>query len=342
MENVFNFSGFEYLGFFINVIGITFVLVLLGEVIPKVYATQHNLKLSLFMTQPLNILVKLFKPVSYLLVNSTKLIERRLGANTNGNLSLDDISEAIEIAAEPTTTKQEIKILKGIVKFGNITVKQIMTSRVDVFALDKTMTLPEVIERVRDSGYSRLPVFEDDLDHVIGVLHVKDLIPHLDADERYDWTALIRQPFFVPETKKIDDLLEEIQINRNHMAIVVDEYGGTSGLITLEDVLEEVVGEIKDEFDDKIDLNYSKIDDNNYVFEGKTQINDMCKLLSVEPETFNEVKEDADSLAGLVLELAGRFLKKDESVQYENYKFTVLALDKHRIEKIKVTLLDND
>ncbi|TVR77168.1 MAG: gliding motility-associated protein GldE [Chitinophagaceae bacterium] len=342
-ESLFDFTGNELLGFLINVIGITFVLVLLGEVVPKVYATEHNLKFALFMSLPLLFLTKLFKPISYIMVKSSGVIERRF-QDKQHNITISDLNEAIDITVKPSDDKEEIKILKGLVKFGNITVKQIMTARVDMVAVDEKSSLKEILELIKESGFSRIPVFKEDVDHISGILHVKDIIRILEHEDdlNYDWRPIIRNAFYVPETKKIDDLLEEIQSNRNHMAIVVDEYGGTSGLVTLEDILEEVVGDIQDEFDDKDELNYTRIDKNTFIFDGKTQINDFCRYLSIDTTTFDDVKQDADSLAGLVLELSGRFLKKNESIQYENFRFTVISIDKFRIENIKVTILDGE
>lgn len=233
-----------------------------------------------------------------------------------------------------------MKILKGIVQFGNITVTEVMRPRIDVYSLAKDTPFDKVLRSVYASGYSRIPVFEDDLDNILGVLYVKDLLSYLDQSPNFDWMMLLRDPFFVPDSKKIDDLLREMKENRTHLAIVVDEYGGTEGIVTLEDILEEVIGEIKDEFDTQDEIEFKKIDDQNYVFEGKTLLNDICKVMNLNINTFDEVKEDADSLAGLVLELAGKIPEKGDQLEYSNFLFIVESLDKNRIQKVKVTVLE--
>lgn len=331
----------QWLIFSIEVILVTFLLVLFGEVSPKVYASSNNVKLARLMAGPLSVLRKLTYPISALLVNSTSLIERRMAKRYDKNqaVSMEDIDQAIELAVTDTqNAKQEIRLLKSIVKFGNVSVKQIMRSRVDVTAIEQETGFHELLELVRASGYSRIPVYDDNFDNVTGVLYAKDLLEHLGKEDIFKWQDVIRSAMYVPETKKIDDLLHEFQEKRTHIAIVVDEYGGTAGLVTLEDILEEIIGEIKDEFDDDIELDYTKLDDYNYLFEGKTMLNDVCRVVGVDTTTFDAIKGDSDSLAGLVLELAGRIPKINESVEYQNYRFLTTAADKRRIKQVKMTI----
>ncbi|RMF31037.1 MAG: gliding motility-associated protein GldE [Bacteroidetes bacterium] len=331
--------------FTIVVVGVTFLLVLFGEVAPKIYAKLNNERLAKRMARPLWFLVALFRPLSTLLVRGTNFIEQRLESKRHNEPgpSKEDIDEAIELAVsgEEKAARHEIDILKSIVKFGDLTVKQIMRNRVDVVAVDVETPFPELLDVIRESGYSRIPVYKDDFDHVVGILYAKDLLGHLEEKEDFTWQQLIRDNvYFVPETKKIRDLLKEFQSQRMHMAIVVDEYGGTSGIVTLEDVLEEVIGEIRDEFDDEVEVEYQKLDDRNYVFEGKTLLTDVCRILGLSTDTFEKVRRDADSLAGLVIELAGFLPKKDFEVRYLNFKFKILAASKKRVEKVQITLLD--
>lgn len=327
----------DILNFLMNVVFVTFILVLFGEVIPKVYATQYNIKLARFMSRPLLILRQGFWPLSTILVSSTRLIEKRL-SKSGADISIEELDKAIDLTTDDEATKQEIKMLKGVVKFGNLTVRQIMRSRVDIIGVELNTPFPELMDVVKSSGYSRIPVYEEDLDHIKGVLYVKDLLGFLNEGEDFKWRELIRESFYVPESKKIDDLFRDIQEKRVHMAIVVDEYGGTEGLITLEDIVEEVVGEIKDEFDDIIELSFQKIDDNNFVFEGKALINDICKIIGLEQDTFDEVKGEADSVGGLVLEIAGRIPNRDDEVSFGSYTFKVLQVGNNRIERVKVSV----
>lgn len=324
------------LSFLIQVIVVTFLLVLFGEVLPKVYATQNNLRMALFSAQYIKILLGIFKPISSTLVSSTSFIETKLGRKVGKNISNEDFEHAIELTVGHTATKEEVNIFKGILKFGNISAKQVMRTRLDVSALDYELTFSEVRDYCLDAGYSRLPVFKDSLDKVAGVIHTKDFLPHIDKDS-FDWHVLIRPAYFVHESKLIEDLLKEFQQKRMHFAIVVDEFGGTSGIITLEDIMEEIIGDIKDEFDED-DLHYKKIDDNNFIFEGKTLINDVCRVLGMPSDTFEPVRGESDSLAGLILEISGKFAAVNESVKYEHYEFTVLAIEKMRIQRVKVTI----
>ena len=344
-----SFLGFSVKGladainFLIAIIGVTFLLVLFGEVAPKVYAKLNNMKLARFMSGTLSLLMGLFKWISLPLVSGTNLIERKLAARSgNGSItSREEIDQAIELAVkeDEKNAEKEIDILKSIVKFGDVSVKQIMRPRVDVVAIDFRMDYHELLKIVKDSGYSRLPVFDEDFDNITGILYGKDLMGHLDKPADFEWQALIRtNVMYVPEAKKINDLLRAFQLERMHMAIVVDEYGGSSGLVTLEDIMEEVIGEIKDEFDDEIEVNYQKIDEFNYSFEGKTLLNDVCRVIGVDTETFDSVKGDADSVAGLVLELTGHIPKPKEEVSFDDFKFKIIAVNRRRIETIQITL----
>lgn len=339
-ERVFDFTGYRTAGLLIEVGLITFLILLFGEVLPKVYATRNAQAFSSFMSRPMYFLRAMFRPVSKVLVRSTGMIERRL-QSTSENLSVDDLSQALEITThDENTTQEEQKMLEGIVKFGNTTVKQIMKPRMDVVCVDQTWDYHKVLRIILESGYSRIPVYEDNFDQVRGILYIKDLLPYEDAKKDFKWTELIRDSFFVPENKKIDDLLKEFQHKKVHLAVVVDEFGGTSGIITLEDVIEEIVGEISDEFDDD-DLVYSKLDEKTYVFEGKTHLTDFVRVVDVDSETFEEASGDADTLAGFLLEIAGKFPEKNEEIEFENIIFKVESRDGRRIKRIKVMLPEN-
>lgn len=323
--------------FLVNVVGITFLLVLFGEVIPKVYAQRHTNDMAARMARPLLVLRQLFKPLSVMLVRSTGLIERRLQRMTPENVSLEEFESAIDIAVDEHTTEQEVQILKGILNFGTIAVKQIMTSHVDMTAVDQASDFQGLVDVVRESGYSRIPVYDGDKDNIVGIFYAKDLLAWLEEDNGFDWRGKLREPYFVPETKKIDDLLKEFQEKHMHLAIVVDEYGGTSGLVTLEDIMEEVIGEIEDEFDE-VEVDHRRIDDTNYVFAGKVQLGDACKVLDIRPEVFDPIRGDADTLAGLLLEMAGRIPEAQQELAFEDYRFKVLSVGRSRIEKVQITL----
>ncbi|RMG83452.1 MAG: gliding motility-associated protein GldE [Bacteroidetes bacterium] len=331
--------------FLIVVVGVTFLLVLFGEVAPKIYAKFNNIKLARMMASPLLILMNIFTPLSRLLVKGTGIIEARLEKRGQGmNMTnKEEISEAIELTVRnEVDAHREIDLLKSIVNFGDVAVKQIMRSRVDVVAVEFKSTFRELLEIVRESGYSRIPVYEEDFDHITGILYVKDLLGHLKEPDDYEWQALIRtNVLFVPESKKIGELLRVFQTQKLHMAIVVDEYGGTSGIVTLEDILEEIIGDIRDEFDDDDEVKYGKIDDSNYWFDGKTMLNDVCRILGIETNTFDDVRGDADSVAGLILEILGYMPKPDEEIIYKHFKFKVKAVSKRRIERIQITILDH-
>ena len=326
----------ELVLFLINVIGATFVILLFGEVIPKVYATKNNVSFSKFMSSPISFLSVFFGPFSKLLVSSTSIIDKRFKKKVD-NISVDDLEHAYDLTKESVETTEEKKILEGIVKFGQTDAKQIMTPRLDMIALEKDIPFKELREAILQGRYSRLPVYSESVDSIEGILYVKDLLVFLDSTEDIDWVKLIREPKFIPENKKLDDLLKEFQTEKTHIAVVVDEYGGTSGIVTLEDVLEEVVGDITDEFDDD-NLIYSKLDDNNYVFEGKTPLMDMYRVMGIDGDEFEDQKGESDTIAGFCIELAGKILLKNEKVSFENYTFTIEAADKRRVKQVKVTI----
>ncbi|HAO14427.1 MAG TPA: gliding motility-associated protein GldE [Tenacibaculum sp.] len=323
------------LRFFVEVILVTFLILLFGEVLPKVYANRKALVFANLMAKPVNFLSRLMAPLSVPLIRVTGSIENKLG-NKNNNLSVEKLSQALELTSNNSTSKEEQKILEGIVTFGNTETIQIMKPRTDVCAISEDTSYEEVLKIILKNGYSRNPVYQDNIDNIIGVLYAKDLLVHLDKIN-FKWQSLVRKPFFVPENKKLDDLLKEFQEKKNHLAIVVDEYGGTSGIVTLEDVIEEIVGDINDEFDDD-DLFYSRLDENNYIFEGKITIKDFCRVMEDDNEDqFEKEKGESETLAGLILEASGKFPKKGEKINFSNYTFIIEALDKRRIKQVKVT-----
>ena len=323
------------LRFLIEIVLVTFLILLFGEVLPKVYASRNALRFSKKMAKFIQAINFLLTPFSLPLISLTKWIEKKLGSR-NSNFSVATLSQALELTSEGATTKDEQKILEGIVNFGNTETVQIMKPRIDVFALSDKETYEVVLDKILKNGYSRNPVYKENIDNIIGVLYAKDLLAHLDKIT-FKWQDLIRAPFFVPENKKLDDLLDDFRAKKNHIAIVVDEYGGTSGLVTLEDVIEEIVGDINDEFDVD-ELFYSKIDEKNYIFEGKISIKDFCSVLDDEAEAvFEEEKGESETLAGFILEISGKFPKKGAKINFKSYTFTIEALDKKRIKQIKVT-----
>lgn len=324
----------------IEVVLVTFFLVLFGEVAPKVYAKMHSLKLASFMSRALLLMKKIFYPLSSVLVKSTQIIESRLENQTKNSSAYYDIDQAIELTvSHEKDSASEVDILKSIVKFNHTSVKQIMRARVDVIALDFRDRFNEVIKEIKASGYSRYPVYEEDFDNIMGILYTKDLLNHMDEKDNFEWQELIRtNVLYVPEAKKINDLLTEIQTRKIHMSIVVDEYGGSSGIVTLEDVMEEIIGEIKDEFDADAALDYRQLDKYNYLFEGKTMINDLCRVVGLDTASFDEARGESDSIAGLLLEVCGYIPKKDQEIKINNHSFKVMAVNKRRIEKIKITL----
>lgn len=344
-RRMFNFHDVEVAGFIIpdfileflwNIMIVSFFLVLFGEATPKVYATHNKLKIARAMSGIFALLVKFFTPVNFVLVGFTKGLEGRL-KRYNAEIDIEEINKAIEITVEQKESKQDARLLKGIVHFGNIMVKQIMRPRREIVAVSKEWNFEELVKSITESGYSRYPVYEDNADNIVGVLNIKDLLEHINQDKTYGWQSLVREPFFVPETKRIDDLLREIQQNRKHLAVVVDEFGGTAGIVTLEDILEEVVGDITDEFDDAADNGFKKIDERNFLFDGKTQLMDACRLMDIDVSTFEGVRGEVETLAGLILEIAGRIPKNGEELKFENYRFTIVSVINNRIEKIKVT-----
>jgi len=338
-SSLIDFSRISYwLAFFIQVVVMTSLILLFGEVMPKVYATRRNLKYARLLAGPLQIAVKIFYPLSSILVKSTNLIDKRI-THKAYNVSISELSDAIELTSGENTPEEEKKILQGIVKFGDIEVKEIMKSRVDVTAVDINTQFSELFKTIIEAGYSRIPVYEDSFDQVRGILYIKDLLPHLTEGDNFGWRNLLRDAFFVPENKKINDLLQEFQEKKIHLAIVVDEYGGTSGIVTLEDIIEEIVGEISDEHDEPLGgFEFSRLDENNYIFEGKTSLNDFYKILEIDDTLFDEVRGDADSLAGLILEIMEKMPEKDERITYRQFTFTVKAVDKRRIKRVLVTL----
>lgn len=326
----------EVLKFILEVVLITFLILLFGEILPKIYASRNNVKFAKLMAYPLRVLDVLFSPLSMPMRAITIGIHNKLGKQ-KVNLSVDQLSQALELTSDEDTTDEEQKILQGIVSFGNTDTRQVMQPRIDIFALNIAESFQDILPKLIDKGYSRIPVYEDNVDQIKGILYVKDLLPH-NNEETFNWTTLLRAPFFVPENKKLDDLMSEFQERKVHLAVVVDEYGGTSGLISLEDVIEEIVGDISDEFDDE-DLIYSKLDDKNYVFEAKTALKDFYRVIKLEDETIFETKKgEAETLAGLILEISGKFPKRNSKINFENYVFIVEALDKKRIKRLKVTL----
>ena len=326
----------DTMNFIIQVIVITFLILLFGEVIPKVYANNYNLKFSKFMAIPLQLLKKLFYPISQILVNSTNLIDKRIEKRKE-SIQANELEHALNLTVDSVDNEDEKKILEGIVKFGNTDVKQIMTPRTDVISFEITTPFNELMSELKEIKYSRIPVFEDSFDKIKGILYAKDLLGKMNEKKNFKWPNLLREPKFVPENKKLDDLLKEFQEEKTHIAIVVDEYGGSSGIVSLEDVLEEIVGEITDEFDEE-DINYKKLDELNYIFDGKTTLIDVYKLLEIDGGIFEKEKGESDTIAGFCIEQAGKILLKNEKISFDRYTITVEAADKRRIKKVKITI----
>jgi len=333
----FIFSGIEStaLRFTLEVVLVTFLILLFGEVLPKVYANRNALKFASLMVFPIKILNVILSPLSIPLLKLTSIVERRLGTK-NSDFSVETLSQALDLTSEEATTKEEQKILQGIVTFGNTETVHVMCPRTDVFAIPESDEFSDVVKKIIKNGHSRIPVYKENIDTIIGVLYSKDLLPHLNK-KTFKWEKVLREPFFIPENKKLDDLLKEFQEMKNHLAIVVDEYGGTSGIVTLEDVIEEIVGDISDEFDDD-DLSYSKLDDNNYVFDGKIALKDFYKAIKVEDSIFEDHKGEAETLAGFILEINQNFPKRNDIILFKDYTFKIEVLDKKRIKQIKVTI----
>lgn len=328
----FNFSGNPVLSFVIQVVLVTFIILLFGEIIPKLYANRSQVKVAIFMAGPLTFLTYLFRPLSILLIKSTSIISKRMIKKKNG-LSIDQLSKALELT-QTSEINEEKEILEGIVRFSNISTIDIIRPRINIIALDIEDSFEQVKDIVIEHGYSRLPVYRENLDTIEGILYVKDLLAHLKEQHDFKWQSLIRSAYFVPETKKINDLLEEFQIKKVHLAIVVDEYGGTSGIVTMEDILEEIVGEINDEYDEKEET-FIKIHNNTYIFEASTLLNDFIKIVNAEQDSFKDIEGEADTLAGLILEIKGELPKRSDVITYYDHKFTVLEVDNRRIKKIK-------
>ncbi|WP_434504187.1 gliding motility-associated protein GldE [Prevotella sp.] len=335
-DSLFKFGARAFwFEFITKTVLLTFLLLLFGEIMPKIYSRQDSLKFCRMSVNGILILRKFFWPLEWVLITSGLLAEKVV-QKKNRQLSVDDLEQALELT-DKDDIKDEQSMLKGIIRFGDETAKEVMTSRQDIFDIDIKSSYDDVLKCIVDNSYSRIPVYQDSTDNIRGILYIKDLLPHLQKLSNFRWQSLIRPPYFVPETKKIDDLLREFQENKVHIAIVVDEFGGTSGLITLEDILEEIVGEINDEYDDDENA-YSKLNYNTYIFEGKVLLSDFCKILDISADEFSEAEGDADSLAGLLLEIKGDFLSIHEKIDYKNYTFEILSIDERRISKVKVTI----
>ncbi len=336
---VVDFGGAVWLQILCITVLLTFLLLLFGEIMPKIFARQNPLAFCRRITEPLLLMRKLFWPIETVLLHSGILAEKVVKQDSRV-LSVDDLEQALELT-DKNEIKEEESMLQGIIRFGDETAKEVMTSRQDVVDLDIKSSFQDVLNCIVENNYSRIPVYQDNSDNIRGVLYIKDLLPHLSKPANFRWQSLIRPPYFVPETKKIDDLLREFQDNKVHIAIVVDEFGGTSGIVTLEDILEEIVGEINDEYDEE-ERNYTKLNQNTYVFEGKTLLTDFCKILGISDEEFEEVEGDADTLAGLLLELKGDFPVVHEKFYYKNYQFEILEIEGRRIAKVKVIVKETE
>ena len=332
-SQVIHFGNAVWLEFLIITVLLTFLLLLFGEIMPKVYCGQHALAVCRTFAGVILGLSKVFRPLSNILI-STGVIAEKVTMKENRVLSVDELEQALELTDKDELTEEK-NMLEGIVRFGDETAKEVMTSRQDVVALDFRSSFPDVLKCIVENNYSRIPVYQGSMDHIRGILYIKDLLPHLSKPANFRWQSLIRPPYFVPETKKIDDLLRDFQENKVHIAIVVDEFGGTSGIVTLEDILEEIVGEINDEYDEEEKI-YVRLNANTYVFEGKTILSDFFRIMNIDDEMFEDVQGDADTLAGLMLELKGDFPNLHETLTYKNYTFEMVEMDEHRISKIKV------
>ncbi|MBX2979870.1 MAG: gliding motility-associated protein GldE [Flavobacteriales bacterium] len=337
IDSLINIEGLSGLVVFaIQVLGVTFILLLVGEVIPKVYANGHPVQVALRMAPVLSALRWAFGPLSTALVNSTQFIEKRFQRINSHNISVDSLGHALELTKDGGTNAEEQRMLRGIVKFGNIEVKQVMRPRTEVVAFDKELTFKELLAAIVDSGFSRVPIYEETLDRVVGILYIKDILPHID-DPALDWHKLLREPYCVAESMKLDDLLKEFQVQKVHLAVVVDEYGGTSGIITLEDVIEEIVGEITDEYDDE-DLIYSKLNDHTYIFEGRAPLPDLYRVLGIDGQVFEEHRGESGTLGGFILEMTGRIPKKGERVDLQHFTFVIEGSDNKRIRRVKLIM----
>lgn len=334
---LFDFSQSPMLGFIIQVIVVTFIILLVGEIIPKLYANRSQLRVVTLMAAPLTVLSHLFRPLAFLMIKSTSIISHRI--EKKDAISLDQLSKALELTKD-ADINQEKDILEGIVRFGNIAAIDIIRARINVVAVEMGSTFQEIKAVVMEHGYSRMPVYEENLDNIKGILYVKDLLQHLDETSDFHWQELIRPAYFVPETKKINDLLEEFQSKKVHLAIVVDEYGGTSGIVTMEDIIEEIVGDINDEYDEQ-EIVYTRDKQGAYIFEASTLLNDFFKITDLDDGSFEDIEGDADTLAGLILEIKGELPRKNEVITYKDHRFTVLEVDNRRIKKIQYEKIKN-
>nr|HAD50204.1 gliding motility-associated protein GldE [Algoriphagus sp.] len=336
--SIFGMNATGIVVIMIQTIGVTFAIVLFGEIVPKVYANKAKIEFSLIMAPTINFFSTILKPISLFLMAISNLIERKI-EKKGYSLSVDELNQALEITTEDAPNEEK-DILRGIVNFGTLSVKQVMRSRMEITAVDTEMDFHELMDKINKSGYSRIPVYHETIDNIEGILYIKDLLPYIERDENFAWKELIRKSFFVPENKRVDTLLKDFQQKRVHMAIVVDEYGGTSGLVTLEDLIEEIIGEINDEFDDKDDMFFQEIDSSTFIFEGKISLNDFCKKLDLDSQIFDDVKGESESLGGLLLELNNKLPKNGTKIHFEYFEFTILAVDARRIKKVKVHLKD--
>lgn len=336
-RNMFDWTYHPIIGFILQVIVVTFIILLFAEVIPKIYASQHPMRFSSFIATPLIVCRKVLQPLNLLLIKSTSFIDNKI-AKKEQSISMKELSHALEIAEDEDTSEEDKKILQGIVKFGNIYAREIMKPRLDVVSVNINTSFSELMQTIAGAGYSRIPVYKETFDNVTGIIYIKDLLLYLDKeDENFQWQKFLRDCFFVPENKKISDLLKEFQEKKIHLAVVVDEYGGTSGIITLEDIIEEIVGDISDEFDIEETI-FSKIDEYNYIFEGKTLLNDFCKITGINYEDIEAIKGEADTLAGLALEIKKELPSKGEKINFKNMVFVIESVDQRRIKRIKVKI----
>ena len=334
-KRLFSEIATSSLKLFIAIVFISFLILFFGKILPKVYANRNTLKFAMAVVAPISLLNQLLSPLSMPMRFVTLYFYDKLGKQKS-NFSVDQLSQALELTSNEATSTEEQKILEGIVSFGNTDTKQVMSPRIDVFALEINETFSEIFPKIVEKEFSRIPVYRDNIDQIEGILFVKDILPHIDKTE-YDWITLLREPFFVPENKKLDNLLKDFQNMKSHLAIVVDEYGGTSGLVSLEDIIEEIVGDISDEFDDE-NINFSQIDEKNFLFEGKIALKDFYRIVTVDETLFEKTKGEAETIAGLVLEILGNFPKKGQKIPFGNCVFTIEVVDKKRIKQLKVTL----
>ncbi|MBK9731835.1 MAG: gliding motility-associated protein GldE [Chitinophagaceae bacterium] len=339
--HLFGGSSFSWLEYLLEILALIFLLLVCQEILPKFFGGKNNIMWSKTMGTPLLLLSRLLFPFTEFIIESSYFIEKRF-ARENEGLEEEVMEKPEEQLVEESTGHDDgIPILQGILKFRTIVVRQIMKSRIDMVCVDEKTAFEQLLKTVRDVGYSRIPVYRESLDHIIGILYTKDLLTFLQEPANQNWHQLIREPYFVPEGKKISELLVELQSNQRHLVMVIDEYGRTAGLVTLEDIVEEIIGDIRDETDEKIELDFTKVDENNFIFEAKTPINDFCKLMNLPEDFFDEVKSDTDSLGGLILEIRGTIPQPNETVEYENFLFTVLSVENYRINKVKVTRMES-